>query len=105
MPAGFDRFDPGVMEHYFRGYAQQLGICFDELMRYGRDNPDDPGSQFNMANLAARHSSYANGVSRLHGEVTRQMAHPVWSGYPPVSYTHLDVYKRQARPPTTIGSG
>jgi starch phosphorylase len=90
VPAGFDRFDPGLMDRYFRSYAQQLGISFDELMRYGRDNPNDPGSQFNMANLAARHSSYANGVSRLHGEVTRQMAHPVWSGYPldevPIGY-------------------
>jgi starch phosphorylase len=90
VPAGFDRFDPGLMEHYFRGYAQQLRISFDELMRYGRDNPNDAGSQFNMANLAARHSSYANGVSRLHGEVTRQMAHPVWNGYPlhevPIGY-------------------
>ncbi len=90
VPAGFDRFDPGLMDHYFRAYAQQLGISFDELMRYGRDNPNDPGSQFNMANLAARHSSSANGVSRLHGEVTRQMAHPVWAGYPldevPIGY-------------------
>ncbi len=90
VPAGFDRFDPGLMDHYFRAYAEQLGISFDELMRYGRDNPDDPGSQFNMANLAARHSSHANGVSRLHGQVTRQMAHPVWAGYPldevPIGY-------------------
>jgi len=90
VPAGFDRFDPGLMEHYFRGYAEALGLSFDEFMRYGRDNPNDPGSQFNMANLAARHSSYANGVSRLHGEVTRRMAQPVWNGYPldevPIGY-------------------
>ena len=70
--AGFDRFDPGLMDHYFRAYVQTLGLSFDEFMRYGRDNPNDPGSQFNMANLAARHSSYANGVSRLHGDVTRR---------------------------------
>jgi starch phosphorylase len=90
VPAGFDRFDPGLMDHYFRGYAQSLGLSFDEFMRYGRDNPKDAGSPFNMANLAARHSSYANGVSRLHGEVTRRMAQPVWNGYPlhevPIDY-------------------
>ena len=90
VAAGFDRFDPGLMDHYFRGYVQSLGISFDEFMRYGRDNPRDPGSQFNMANLAARHSSYSNGVSRLHGEVTRRMAQPVWNGYPleevPIGY-------------------
>ncbi|HEY3839643.1 MAG TPA: alpha-glucan family phosphorylase [Bryobacteraceae bacterium] len=82
VPAGFDRFDPGLMDHYFRGYVQALGLSFDEFMRYGRDNQNDPGSQFNMANLAARHSSYANGVSRLHGKVTREMAQHVWNGYP-----------------------
>jgi starch phosphorylase len=96
VPAGFDRFDPGLMEHYFRAYVQQLGISFDEFMRYGRDNPNDPGSQFNMANLAARHSSYANGVSRLHGQVSREMAHPVWSGYPldevPIGYVTNGVH-------------
>ena len=90
VPAGFDRFDPGLMDHYFRSYVQVLGLSFDEFMRYGRDNPKDPGSQFNMANLAARHSAYANGVSRLHGQVTREMAHPVWGGYPleevPIGY-------------------
>jgi starch phosphorylase len=90
VPAGFDRFDPGLMDHYFRNYVQGLGLSFDEFMRYGRDNPKDPGSQFNMANLAARNSSYANGVSRLHGQVTREMAHPVWNGYPleevPIDY-------------------
>jgi len=82
VPAGFDRFDPGLMDHYFRAYVQSLGLSFDEFMRYARDNPNDSGSQFNMANLAARHSSYANGVSRLHGDVTRRMAQPVWAGYP-----------------------
>ncbi len=90
VPAGFDRFDPGLMDQYFRGYVQSLGLSFDEFMRYGRDNPKDPGSAFNMANLAARHSSYANGVSRLHGEVTRRMAQSVWNGYPleevPIGY-------------------
>jgi starch phosphorylase len=90
VPAGFDRFEPGLMDKYFRDYARRLGLNFDQLMRGGRDNRDDHNEPFNMANLAARHSSYMNGVSRLHGEVTRKMSHSVWPNYPlhevPIGY-------------------
>jgi glycogen phosphorylase len=81
VPAGFDRFDPKLMARYFEAYAQRVGISFDRLLSYGRQNQSDPNESFNMAFLAARFSSAANAVSRLHGVVTRKMARTMWPGY------------------------
>jgi starch phosphorylase len=81
VPAGFDVFDPQLMTRYFTAFAERLGIPFERLMSYGRQNPADPNEGFNMAFLAARLSSAANGVSRLHGLVTRKMVRNMWPGY------------------------
>lgn len=81
VPAGFDRFDPDLVEKYFREYAARLGLTFEVFLGIGRMNRDDQG-EFNMAYVASRLSSFANGVSRLHGEVSRKMAQRFWSGYP-----------------------
>jgi glycogen phosphorylase len=81
VPAGFDRFDPQLMATYFGTFAEGLGIPFERLLSYGRQNPTDPNESFNMAFLAARISSAANGVSRLHGVVTRKMVGAMWPGY------------------------
>jgi len=98
VPAGFDLFDPGLMEKYFREYAETLGLPFSRLMAFGRQRPEDAHEPFNMAYLAARHSSYTNGVSRLHSEVTRKMAHPMWPGYPrhevPIGYVTNGIHTR-----------
>jgi glycogen phosphorylase len=81
VPAGFDRFDPQLMAKYFGDFAGRLGIPLERLLSYGRQNPGDPNESFNMAFLAARISSAANGVSRLHGVVTRKMVQGMWPGY------------------------
>jgi glycogen phosphorylase len=81
VPAGFDRFDPKLMARYFGAFAERLGIPFERLLSYGRQNPADPNESFNMAFLAARVSSAANGVSRLHGAVTRKLVRAMWPGY------------------------
>jgi len=81
VPAGFDRFDPQLMAKYFTAFAERLGIPFERLLSYGRQNPSDPNESFNMAFLAARISSAANGVSRLHGVVTRKMERAMWPSY------------------------
>ena len=98
VPAGFDRFDVGLMEKYFGDYARLLGLKFDTLLAYGRQNHGDGNEPFNMAYLASRHSSYANGVSRLHGAVTRKMAHVNWPGYPldevPIGHVTNGVHTR-----------
>ncbi|PYL44175.1 MAG: alpha-glucan phosphorylase [Verrucomicrobia bacterium] len=81
VPAGNDSFPREMMRKYFGNFAKELNIPFDELFSFGhtRVNPDDP---FSMTILALRLSRHANGVSKLHGEVTRSLWKDVWSGVP-----------------------
>ena len=74
VAAGFDHFSPSLMWHFFGDYAKnELGIEFNNLMALGRVNPFDTSESFNMAYLAIRGSGAVNGVSRLHGEVSRHL--------------------------------
>jgi starch phosphorylase len=83
VAAGFDRFDPRLIEQYFGWYGQnKLGISFHDLMALGRENPSDPLEPFNMAYLAVRGSGAVNGVSRLHGQVSRQIFMPLFPRWP-----------------------
>ena len=81
VPAGQDSFSREMMQKYFGKFAKELNIPFDELFSFGqtRLNPNDPLS---MTILALRLSRHANGVSKLHGEVTRSLWKDVWSGVP-----------------------
>jgi starch phosphorylase len=71
VPAGIDRFDWDLITPYLELWSQRWRIAVDDLWALGQD-PDDEG-QFNMAALSLRLSSAANGVSRLHGEVSRNL--------------------------------
>jgi starch phosphorylase len=83
VAAGFDRFTPALIEQYFSGYARQkLGITLRDLLALGRANPDDSSESFNMAYLAVRGSRAVNGVSRLHGEVSRHVFEPLFPHWP-----------------------
>ncbi len=83
VPAGFDRFAPELITQYLSTYAKQkLGISSHDLLALGRHNPDDPAETFNMAYLALRGSGAANGVSRLHGRVSRQLFGPLYPHWP-----------------------
>jgi starch phosphorylase len=82
VAAGFDRFDPTLIEQYLGGYAKKLGLTLDELLALGRQNPADPSEPFNMAYLAIRGSGAVNGVSRLHGEVSRRLFEPLFPHWP-----------------------
>jgi starch phosphorylase len=73
VPAGFDLFPPDMMDKYFGDYLRTVRISRDELLGLGRGNPFDHQEAFNMAVLALRTSSYANGVSKLHGKVSRTL--------------------------------
>jgi len=75
VPAGIDIFERGLMEKYFKNYAEEkLKISFDEFFKEGDlYNADSSNSRFNMANLAINNSNFINGVSKLHGEVSRKM--------------------------------
>lgn len=83
VDAGFDRFDPVLIAQYLGGFAEQkLGISLPELLALGRKNPDDSSESFNMAYLAIRGSGAVNGVSRLHGEVSRSLFAPLFPRWP-----------------------
>ncbi len=83
VDAGFDRFSPALMHQYLQNYAEtRLRISFEDLMTLGRFNPDDPGEPFNMAYLAIRGSGAVNGVSRLHGAVSRRIFQPLFPRWP-----------------------
>jgi glycogen phosphorylase len=83
VSAGFDRFAPALIERYLGGYAEQkLGITLHDLLALGRENPNEPSEPFNMAYLAIRGSGAVNGVSRLHGKVSRQLFEPLFPRWP-----------------------
>jgi starch phosphorylase len=83
VAAGFDRFDPALIQQYLGGYAEQkLGITLHDLLALGRQNPDDSSESFNMAYLAIRGSGAVNGVSRLHGKVSRRLFEPLFPHWP-----------------------
>ena len=74
VAAGFDRYQPSLIEQYLCHYAtEKLGISLHHLLALGRENPNDATESFNMAYLAIRGSGSVNGVSRLHGKVSRQL--------------------------------
>ena len=97
VEAGFDRFDPGLMEWYFKEYAEDdLSIPVQDLLALGRRDRGDLSEPFNMAYLALRGSGAVNGVSRLHGQVSRQIFQSLFPRWPeievPVTYVTNGVH-------------
>ena len=83
VAAGFDRFAPALIEQYLGGYAQtKLGLSLHDLLALGRQDPTDSSERFNMAYLAVRGSGAVNGVSRLHGRVSRRIFAPLFPRWP-----------------------
>lgn len=76
VAAGHDAFPSDLVEAYFNGYRQQLGLTHDEFMQRGRREQDATWERFSMTVLALRSASRRNGVSKLHGVVSREM----WGG-------------------------
>jgi starch phosphorylase len=82
VPAGNDVFSPQMVEHYFSAFLPGLKIGRDELMALGRQNSHDVNEPFGMTVLALRLSNVANGVSKLHGSVSRKMWKAIWPELP-----------------------
>lgn len=82
VPAGIDHFKPDLLRHYFTQYAREMGVDVERVLALGRSNPGDANEDFSMAVLALNLSRYANGVSRLHGEVARTMWGHLWPDVP-----------------------
>ena len=80
VPAGHDYFDEGLFGKYMGEYPAKLGIGWNELMNMGRENPDT-NERFSMSVFALNTCQEANGVSWLHGEVSKKMFAGIWKGY------------------------
>ena len=81
--AGFDCFSPALVRQHLGHYAEfRLGIAVEKLLGLGRQNPNDASGDFNMAVLAIRGSGSVNGVSRLHGKVSRHLFEPLFARWP-----------------------
>ena len=99
VAAGFDTFPPQLIDKYFpmfHDFLTRTGLSLQELLALGRKNPDDPTEPFNMAYLAMRGCARSNGVSRLHGEVSRRLFTGLYPRWPlaevPVSHVTNGVH-------------
>jgi starch phosphorylase len=80
VPAGNDMFPTDLVDHYFRPFYADLKLNREQFMGLGRQNPFDKNEPFCMTVLALRLAAHANGVSRLHGKVSRSMWSRIWPG-------------------------
>ena len=103
VPAGHDYFDEGLFGKYMSGYAQQLGISWDELMDMGRINPGDKSERFCMSTFACNTCQEVNGVSWLHGKVSQDMFSGIWKGYYPEE-NHVGYVTNGVHFPTWVAS-
>jgi starch phosphorylase len=82
IAAGHDYFAPELVERYLAGCAAELGLSTTDFLALGRQHGDAAAEPFCMTVLALRLAAYSNGVSRLHGKVSRQMWSGLWPGVP-----------------------
>lgn len=80
VPAGHDYFDESLFGKYMYQFPEKLGISWNDLMNMGRENPDT-NERFSMSVFALNTCQEANGVSWLHGEVSKKMFAGIWKGY------------------------
>jgi starch phosphorylase len=82
VPAGIDVFPTELVELYFRDYCLSSGISLDQFLALGRQESGNEDEDFSMAILAIRLAAHSNGVSELHGMVSRKMWGSIWPGVP-----------------------
>ena len=99
VPAGHDYFDESMAMKYLGGYADRLGISWDDLVGLGRNNPEDKSERFCMSIFACKTCQEVNGVSKLHGTVSQNMFNNIWQGYFP-SENHVGYVTNGVHLPT-----
>ncbi len=102
VPAGHDYFDEALLGKYLGEYPAKLGISWNDLINMGRENPDTP-ERFSMSVFALNTCQEANGVSWLHGEVSKKMFAGVWKGYAPEE-SHVKYVTNGVHMPTWAAS-
>ena len=80
--AAFDQFDPALLWRFGQQFVQQAGLSMEQVLALGRRDPFDQNEPFNMAYLAMRGCAFANGVSRLHGKVSRTLFKTLFPRWP-----------------------
>ncbi len=83
VPAGHDTFDEHILRTYIPHYAERLGISWNTFMGLGRVDEQNLTENFSMSILATKLSQEVNGVSRIHGRVSREMFTDLYKGYFP----------------------
>ena len=81
VPAGHDAFPESMIRQYMSHYPEVLGITWDQYINLGKTKPNDPNEKFSMSVLACNLSQEVNGVSWLHGEVSKEILGNMWPGY------------------------
>lgn len=81
VPAGHDAFEEHLMRTYMSHFPSRINISWDDFMNLGRMRHNDPNAKFSMSVLAVNLSQEVNGVSRIHGRVSREMFQQMWPGY------------------------
>lgn len=96
VSAGFDTFDRELVFKYGQHFAADVNVAPEQLAALGHTNPDAGNTQFNMAYLAMRTCGMTNGVSQLHGEVSRNIFQPLFPRWPerevPISHVTNGVH-------------
>ena len=103
VPAGHDAFDEGMLRQYMWHYPEKLKITWEQFINLGKTNPNDPNQKFSMSVLAANLSQEVNGVSWLHGEVSKDIMRDMWPGYLP-SELHIGYVTNGVHFPTWTAS-
>ncbi|MEN8120207.1 MAG: alpha-glucan family phosphorylase [Bacteroidota bacterium] len=83
VPAGHDAFSEDEIMAYLAHYPERLKISWEDFIDLGKSRPGNKNEKFSMSYLAANFSQEINGVSKLHGEVTKDMFNKLWDGYFP----------------------
>lgn len=102
VPAGHDYFEEGLFGKYMGEFPGKLGISWQDLMNMGRENPDT-NERFSMSVFALNTCQESNGVSWLHGEVSKKMFQGVWKGYAPEE-SHVSYVTNGVHMPTWAAS-
>lgn len=80
VPAGNETFEPKLLERYLKGFVESFGMTWPNFLALGRVFRDQENEPFGMTPAALKLTAFCNGVSKLHGEVSRKMWHNIWPG-------------------------
>ena len=99
VPAGHDSFVESMMWPYFSEFASSMSMPWEKFIALGRVNADNRDEEFSMSHLAAKLSQQVNGVSRIHGKVSRDMFQHLYEGFEP-DELHIDYVTNSVHYPT-----